>query len=76
MALAVITDSEMSAAEITELYNSGSLIDVRLLSFYSDVVSWWPAGSGDTSPTWTDVKASNDGTMTNMDASNFVSDVP
>jgi len=64
-------NSELSASDITSIYNSGVPNDISSLS----PLSWWRCGDGDTSPTLTDNgSASNNGTMTNF--STFSTDVP
>lgn len=40
----VIFNKELSSAEVTELYNSGNVKDVRTHSAYDNVVSWWKMG--------------------------------
>ena len=68
-----IFSSELSASDVTAIYGTGVPTSLASLS----PVSWWRCGDGDTSPTLTDNgSASNDGTMTNMSAANFVTDVP
>ena len=68
---AAIFNLELSASDVTSIYNSGVPNDISSLS----PVSWWRCGDGDTSPTLTDNgSASNDGTMTNF--STFSTDVP
>lgn len=76
MGLGIFCNKELSAAEITELYNGQEMIDPRLLSFWGDVVAALPGGSDDVSPTWAELKNGLDGTMVNMDETNFVEDVP
>ena len=66
-----IFNSELSASDVTSIYNSGVPTS---LSSYSSLVSWWRCGDSDTAPTLTDNKGSNDGTMTNF--STFSTDVP
>ena len=66
-----IFNSELSASDVTSIYNSGVPNDISSLS----PVSWWRCGDGDTSPTLTDNgSGGNDGTMTNF--STFSTDVP
>ena len=66
-----VFNSELSASDVTSIYNSGVPNDISSLS----PVSWWRCGDGDTSPTLTDNgSASNNGTMTNFTA--FSTDVP
>ena len=64
-------NSELSATDITSIYNSGVPNDISSLL----PVSWWRCGDGDTSPTLTDNgSGGNDGTMTNF--TTFSTDVP
>ena len=64
-------NSELSASDITSIYNGGVPNDISSLS----PVSWWRCGDGDTSPTLTDNgSGGNDGTMTNF--TTFSTDVP
>jgi len=64
-------NTELSASDVTSIYNSGVPNDISSLS----PVSWWRCGDGDTSPTLTDNgSASNNGTMTNF--TTFSTDVP
>ena len=67
-----IFDSALSQSDITSIYNSGVPNDLSSLS----PISWWRMGDGDTANTITDNVGSNNGTMVNMNASNFVTDVP
>ena len=66
-----IFNTELSASDVTTIYNGGVPNDISSLS----PVSWWRCGDGDTSPTLTDNgSGGNDGTMTNF--STFSTDVP
>tara|TARA_Y100001938_G_scaffold53852_1_gene75239 strand:- start:1178 stop:1897 length:720 start_codon:yes stop_codon:yes gene_type:complete len=68
-----VFNSELSASNVTSIYNSGSPADLTSLS----PVSWWRNGDGDTFPTLTDNgSGSNNGTMTNMTSGDIVTDVP
>ena len=68
-----IWNTELSASDITSIYNSGSPADLTSLS----PLSWWRNGDGDTYPTLNDNgSASNNGTMTNMTSGDIVTDVP
>lgn len=75
-----VYNSILSSSEITKLYNSG--VPFNLLAnngdytSSSELVSYYRMGDGDTFPTITDHKGSNDGTMTNMSSSDIVADVP
>ena len=66
-----VFNSSLSPSDITAIYNSGVPTS---LSSYSSLVSWWRCGDGDTAPTLTDNKGSNNGTMTNF--TTFSTDVP
>jgi hypothetical protein len=64
-----------NASEITDIYNGGTPTDLSLLA--TPPISWWRNGDGDTYPTITDNgSGGNNGTMTNMDAGDIVTDVP
>ena len=64
-------NSELSASDVTSIYNSGVPNDISSLS----PLSWWRCGDGDTAPTLTDNgSGGNNGTMQNF--STFSSDVP
>lgn len=66
-----IFNSELSASDVTSIYNSGAPNDLSSLS----PLSWWRCGDGDTSPTLTDNgSGGNNGTMENFTA--FSTDVP
>ena len=69
-------NKELSASEVTEIYNAGKPADISKHSASADLISWWRMGDGDTFPTITDQVASNDGTMTNAEASDIEEDVP
>jgi hypothetical protein len=63
-----IWSTELTAAEVTEIYNSGNPSNLLVHSeevLNGSLVSWWRCGDGDTAPTITDNKGSNDGTLTN-----------
>lgn len=66
-------NTELSQSDITSIYGSGVPTS---LSTYASLISWWRMGDGDTYPTITDNKGSNDGTMQAMSSANFVTDVP
>jgi len=66
-----IFNSELSASDVTTIYNGGVPNDISSLN----PLSWWRCGDGDTAPTLTDNgSGGNDGTMTNF--STFSTDVP
>jgi len=74
---ATLYDKELSGAEVTALYNGGTQVDATLLSTEPNLVGYWQCGDADTYPTITDRSSSgNDGTMTNMEAGDFVTDAP
>tara|TARA_R100001463_G_scaffold34678_1_gene76024 strand:- start:3722 stop:4555 length:834 start_codon:yes stop_codon:yes gene_type:complete len=68
-----IFNTELSASDVTTIYNSGVPND---LTGTSGLVSWFRMGDGDTFPTISDNVGSNNGTMTNMSSGNFISNVP
>ncbi|MHA2426444.1 MAG: LamG-like jellyroll fold domain-containing protein [Candidatus Hermodarchaeia archaeon] len=72
-----IYNKELSAAEVTWIYNGGTPRDLTGVGAPSNLVGWWTMGDGDTYPTLTDNSTnSNDGTMTNMSQNDIVGDVP
>ena len=67
-----IFDTNLSASDVTALYNSGLPKD---LSSESDLVSYWRMGDGeDKYPNILDYKGTNHGTMTNMASDNITTD--
>lgn len=69
-------NKELSATEVTELYNL-KMNDARNLSFGSNLVEAWhfPTGIGDY-PTYTGYKAGYNGNLTNMEAADINSTIP
>ena len=47
MADVVIFDKELSSAEVTEIYNTGKILEMTTFSAYSNIVSWFKMGDGD-----------------------------
>jgi len=77
IALPCVFDKELSAAEVTELYNGGAPIDPKTVSFASSWVGGWNLGNENTHPTVTDRSSSGfDGTATGMTSDDWVGDVP
>jgi len=67
-----VFNTELSASDITTIYNSGVPND---LTGTSGLVSWWRMGDGDTAPTLLDNgTAGNNATMNNF--STFSTNVP
>jgi hypothetical protein len=65
---------ELSSAQVTDIYNSGTPTD---LSSHTGLVGYWRMGDGATSPTIPDDSSnSNDGTMTNMVSGDITTAVP
>lgn len=63
----------LTGAEITEWHNAGVTKNPHRLSFRADIDSWWRFGdSRDSATTIYDEVGSNDLTLVNMDASNYV----
>ena len=69
-------DKELSQSEITEIYNSGVPADLTAQSHAANLIAYWRMGDGDSATTITDNVGPNDGTLTNMDDSNYIEDVP
>jgi hypothetical protein len=71
-------DYELTSGQVTSLYNSGTPTDLDNTSGVTAPVHWWRMGDGDTFPTINDVGTTggNNGTMTNMEAGDIVSDAP
>lgn len=73
-----IYNSELSAAQVTEIYNEGVPSNLNNHSAYSNLVSWWQLGSNSSFNTnWTvlDEKGSNNGTSVNMNEGDIVDGV-
>jgi len=68
--------SDLTAAQVTELYNGGLPDDLRDHSASDELRAWWRFGESDETPTIHDVFGTMDLTTSGMDDSNFVSDVP
>ncbi len=71
-----VWNKELTSAEASEIWHDGTPFDLLVHSATANLVSWWTMGDGDTFPLLTDKKGSNDGTMTNMEAGDLVSDTP
>lgn len=72
-----IWNDTLSDVEVSEIYHSGTPDDLLNHSAFSDLVGWWRMGDGDVFPTIFDRSVnSNNGSMTNMAANNFVADTP
>ena len=72
-----IWNTALSAGDIAALYEARGTADLNDDGNSANLVGWWRMGDGDTYPTITDNSTnSNDGTMTNMTASDIVKDTP
>ncbi len=69
-------DRDLSSVEVTELYNLGIPDDPNNHSAAANLLHWYKMGDGDTFPTILDNEGAVDGTMTNMESGDIVSDVP
>jgi len=68
-----VYNTALSASDATAIYNGGVPTD---LTSYAPL-GWFRMGDGSTFPTINDVgSGGSNGTMNNMSASNFVTDVP
>lgn len=68
----------LTGTQVTSIYNSGTPTDLDNTSGVTAPVHWWRMGDGDTYPTINDVGTTggNNGTMTNQEVGDIVSDVP
>lgn len=71
-----VWDKDLSAAEVTELYNTGTPLDPTSHSAVGNLLHWWRCGDNDTFPVVADNAGSDDLTMTNMLSTDFITDVP
>ena len=75
-----IWDAELSAAQVTEIYNAGVPIDLQTGSgaISASLNAWWRMGDGpnDAFPNIEDVESTINGTMTNMTAGDIQTVVP
>jgi hypothetical protein len=69
-------DKELSAAEVSELYNNGVPTNLATHSAAANRVTWYRMGDGDTYPTITDRVGSNSATMVSMAAGDIEDDTP
>jgi len=71
-----IYDKNLSAAEVTEIYNSGIPKDLSSLTTSANLLNWWRMGDGDIFPTLLDNISTDDATMVNMESGDITLDVP
>lgn len=74
-----VAATELTQAQILELWNGGVPQAVTGLSFYGAITGAgdsWRAGDGDNATTWFSVPGNNNGTLVNMNTANYVTDVP
>jgi len=72
-----VWNKELSAAEVSELYNSGSPADLNSHSASANLLSWWKLNTNSSFPTEVDNKASINGTLINMEITDYINgDVP
>lgn len=67
---------DLSLAEVVALYNSGTPNDPRIHSQSTNLVNYWRMGDGDNATTIIDRVGSDNGTLVNMDASNYDTEIP
>jgi len=68
MADCVVFSKELSSSEVTELYNSGKVINIRNHSAFANVVSWWKMGDDEDTSSSGGIKdyvSGHHGTLTN-----------
>jgi hypothetical protein len=66
----------LSLSEIGDIYNSGKPNNLKTHTQSANLVSWWRMGDGDNGTTIFDQVGSNDGSLLNMDATNYQLDTP
>jgi len=71
-----IWDKELSQSEVDDIYNSGTPDALSNHSSFGNVLSWWELNTDANFTTEQDQVASVDGTLTNMEAADYVSDAP
>ena|SRR3990167_10518530 len=71
-----IWSTNLDAAAVAAVYNSGSPPDLSALASSASLVHWWRMGDTGTIPTIPDVIGSADLTTVNMTSGNIVADVP
>ena len=71
-----IWDVPLTSGEVDELYNSGTTFNPETHSQSANLVNYWRMGDGDDATTIFDHIGTDDGTLVNMDASNYTTDVP
>jgi len=71
-----VWNTNLSAPQVTELYNSGVVLNPTVHSASANLVSWYRMGDGDLFPTISDNQGVFNLTMTNMTSDDFVTDVP
>ena len=70
-------NTELTAGNVTTLYNSGVASDLSAVSFTSNLLHWYRFGdSSDSYPTFYDANGSYNGTATGGSSSNIVTDAP
>ncbi len=74
-----IFDIGLNSSQVSEIYNTGTPIDINLHSANAALVAFYRHGDGDIFPVVKDVGINAnglDGTMVNMEAGDFVADAP
>ena len=71
-----IWNRALTLGEIGLIYNSGTPTNLANISFFGDCITWYRMGDGDNATTIFDQKSSNDGSLINMNAGNYETDVP
>ena len=66
----------LDAAAMLKLYNFGKPNNPNTVTTTANLLHWYRLGDSDTATTILDNKGSRDGTLVNMNASNYAADVP
>lgn len=76
MAQITVWNTELTADDVTELYNAGTMLNPLEHTKNANLTSWYRMGDNDSSPTIADNIGSAPLGMNNMDSTNFVLSVP
>jgi len=70
-----VWDRVLSGAEVTEIYNAGTPLDLGGVTYYDDLQHWWRCGILDAHPYLSDYKGNRSLQMYNMEAGDIIGGV-
>lgn len=76
MSSTTVWNKQLSDAEVTELYNSGSPADPRQVTFSANLLSSWSLDNKDIYPILSDNEGLIDGTAVNVELNDYQEDIP